>query len=186
PGANRAGSGGRLLPGVEWKLEPAPGISQGARLVVSGPHVMRGYVSDTGALEPPPAGWHDTGDIVRIDADGFCTIIGRLKRFAKIGGETVSLSAVESYAASAWPDHIHAAVALPDARKGERIVLFSDKADASPSELLAWAHRHGAPEIAVPKKIVALAAIPVLGTGKIDYAALQRQAEEGAGAAEAA
>lgn len=186
PGANRIGTVGRILPGMEWKLEPVPGIETGAKLVVRGPNVMAGYLNAQGGLDAPADGWHDTGDMVEIDSEGFVTILGRAKRFAKIGGEMVSLSAVESFAAAVWPDNNHAVVSLPDPRKGERLVLFSDKADAASGELLAWAQTNGAPEIAVPKKVIALQEIPVLATGKTDYVALQRMAEERAGAAEAA
>jgi acyl-[acyl-carrier-protein]-phospholipid O-acyltransferase / long-chain-fatty-acid--[acyl-carrier-protein] ligase len=186
PANNRIGTVGAILPGIEWRLEPVPGIERGAKLVIRGPNVMSGYLSADGVIEAPPDGWHDTGDIVDVDADGYVTILGRVKRFAKIGGETVSLNAVENYAAHVWPEHNHAAVSLPDPRKGERIVLFSDCQSAQPSELLAWAHANGAPEIAVPKKVIPLPQIPVLGTGKTDYASLQRMAEEQSAAAEAA
>ncbi len=186
PGANRFGSVGKILPGMEWKLEPVPGIDRGAKLVVRGPNVMRGYLNADGGIDAPEGGWHDTGDVVELDADGYVTILGRAKRFAKIGGEMVSLSAVEGFAAAVWPDNNHAAVSVVDPRKGERVVLFSDKSDAKSSDLLAWAQSNGAPEIAVPKKIIPLPAIPVLGTGKTDYVALQRIADERGGAAEAA
>lgn len=186
PATNRIGSVGRILPGMEWKLEPVPGIDKGAKLIVRGPNVMAGYLNAQGAVDAPEGGWHDTGDMVEIDGEGFVSILGRAKRFAKIGGEMVSLSAVEGFAAAVWPDNNHAAVSLPDPRKGERLVLFSDKEDAKSGDLLAWAQSNGAPEIAVPKKIIALDEIPVLATGKTDYVALQRMAEERAGAAEAA
>jgi acyl-[acyl-carrier-protein]-phospholipid O-acyltransferase/long-chain-fatty-acid--[acyl-carrier-protein] ligase len=186
PTDNRHGTVGAIVPGIEWRLEPVPGIERGAKLVIRGPNVMRGYLGADGAIDTPPGGWHDTGDIVEVDANAYVTILGRAKRFAKIGGETVSLNAVEGYAASVWPQHNHAAVSLPDARKGERIVLFSDCPSAHPSDLLAWAHANGAPEIAVPKKVIPLPEIPVLGTGKTDYASLQRLAEEQSAAVEAA
>ncbi len=186
PAANRVGSVGRILPGVEWKLEPVEGIERGAKLIVRGPNVMLGYLNAQGGIDPPDGGWHDTGDIVEIDNEDFVVILGRAKRFAKIGGEMVSLSAVEGFASTVWPDNHHAVVSLPDARKGERLVLFSDKADAMSGDLLNWAQTNGAPEIAVPKKIIPLAEIPMLATGKTDYVALQRMAEERAGAAEAA
>ena len=180
PEMNQHGSVGRIIPGIEWKLEPVPGINEGARLVIRGPNIMKGYlaVDGSGAIEAPPGGWHDTGDVVDIDADGYVRIVGRVKRFAKIGGECVSLNAVEWYAQQVWPEHNHAAVSVPDTRKGERIVLFSDKADAEPGPLLEWAQSQGAPEIAVPKKIVPIHEIPVLGTGKTDYQTLQRMAEQ--------
>jgi acyl-[acyl-carrier-protein]-phospholipid O-acyltransferase/long-chain-fatty-acid--[acyl-carrier-protein] ligase len=188
PGTNRAGTVGRFLPGLEWRLEPVPGIDGGQRLFVRGPNVMRGYLDPlkAGGVDLLPNGWHDTGDVVDVDADGFVRILGRVKRFAKIGGEMVSLNAVEGYAAQVWPHNTHAAVALPDARKGERVILFSDFKDAQPAELLEWAKTNGAPEIAVPKKIVPVEEIPVLGSGKTDYVALQKLAAEKFATAEAA
>jgi acyl-[acyl-carrier-protein]-phospholipid O-acyltransferase/long-chain-fatty-acid--[acyl-carrier-protein] ligase len=109
-----------------------------------------------------------------------------VKRFAKIGGEMVSLNAVESYATQVWPHATHAAVAVADARKGERIILFSDAKDAECAKLQDWAKANGAPDIAVPKKIVPIAEVPVLGSGKTDYVTLQKIAAEQFAAAEAA
>ncbi len=179
PGMNKHGSVGRILPALEWRLEAVPGIQEGAKLLVRGPNVMKGYLNPEadGGVDPLPGGWHDTGDIVDIDEDGYVRIIGRAKRFAKIGGEMVSLNAVETIAQKLWPLYNHAAVSLPCARKGERVVLFSDNPNAHPSELLSFAQANGAPEIAVPKKVVPLKEIPVLGTGKTDYVALQKIAE---------
>src|SRR5258708_38199057 len=121
---NKFGTVGRILPGMEARLEKVEGVEEGGRLVVRGPNVMLGYLraENPGVLEPPPEGWYDTGDIVTVDAAGFITIKGRAKRFAKIAGEMVSLSAVESIAAAHWPQAISVAVSLPDARKGERVV----------------------------------------------------------------
>ena len=133
PLANRAGTVGRLSPLMEARLEPVPGITEGGRLFVRGPNVMLGYyrAENPGVLEPPADGWHDTGDIVTIDADGYINIRGRAKRFAKIAGEMVSLSAVEAMAAEIWPAALSIVVALPDARKGERLVLLTQEKAAS-------------------------------------------------------
>ena len=172
PGANRAGTVGRLLPGIKTRLEPVEGIREGGRLFVKGPNVMKGYIhaDQPGELKPLEDGWHDTGDIVTIDDDGYVTIKGRVKRFAKIGGEMVSLAVVEACASALWPDNIHAAVAIADDRKGEQIVLLSDAEDCNRQDILAWAQGHGVPELAVPRKvIVSKEGVPVLGTGKIDY-----------------
>jgi acyl-[acyl-carrier-protein]-phospholipid O-acyltransferase/long-chain-fatty-acid--[acyl-carrier-protein] ligase len=141
---------------------------------------MRGYLDPTKAfgIDLLPQGWHDTGDVVDVDEDGFIRILGRVKRFAKVGGEMVSLNAVETYAANVWPDNLHAAVALPDSRKGERIILFTDKQDATADALQAWCKENGASELAVPKKIVVVDEIPVLGSGKTDYVVMQRIAAE--------
>ena len=120
---NRNGTVGKLLPNIEARLEPVPGIEEGGRLRVRGPNVMIGYyrADDPGELEPPPGGWHDTGDIVMIDAEGFLAVKGRAKRFAKIAGETVSLGAVEDILSGLWPDDLVAAVTAPDPKKGERV-----------------------------------------------------------------
>jgi acyl-[acyl-carrier-protein]-phospholipid O-acyltransferase/long-chain-fatty-acid--[acyl-carrier-protein] ligase len=169
----RAGTVGRFLPGIEHRLEPVPGISAGGRLSVSGPNVMLGYLKADapGVLQPPPDGWYDTGDIVDIDADGFVTIKGRMKRFAKIAGEMVPLGAVEEFVAAAFPKSSSAVVAMPDAKKGERLVLLTTDATIERGALAMAARDAGLPELFVPRSIVRVGAIPLLGSGKIDYVA---------------
>lgn len=179
PGNNHPGTVGQILPGLDYKLEPVEGVDAGGRLFLKGPNIMSGYVTNGDPLrwEPVEDGWLDTGDIVDVDDQGFITIKGRAKRFAKIGGEMVSLTAVEGIAGSVWPDNRHAVVAVPDTRKGEKLILITDREDADSSALSAWARANGAPELVVPKKIVKVAEIPVLGTGKTDYVTLQKMAE---------
>jgi acyl-[acyl-carrier-protein]-phospholipid O-acyltransferase/long-chain-fatty-acid--[acyl-carrier-protein] ligase len=174
----KAGSVGRLLPGVEGRLDPVPGIDEGGRLSIRGPNVMAGYLKadNPGVLQPPEDGWHDSGDIVSIDDAGFVTIRGRAKRFAKIGGEMVSLPAVEGYASALWPDAEHAVVTRPDARKGEQLVLFTTRKDATASALQGWSKGNGVTELMVPRDIRVLDALPVLGTGKIDYVTMSAMA----------
>ncbi len=181
----RAGTVGRLLPGIKHRLVPIPGIVDGMRLEVSGPNVMLGYLKpdNPGVLVPPPDGWHDTGDIVYIDDNGYLTIVGRARRFAKIAGEMVSLTAVETQAAALWPDNRHAAVALPDGRKGERIILVTDATRARRDIILAHVQVNGGSELAVPRSVVTVDAIPVLGSGKTDYPAVERLAANGAAGA---
>jgi acyl-[acyl-carrier-protein]-phospholipid O-acyltransferase/long-chain-fatty-acid--[acyl-carrier-protein] ligase len=174
PTDNRRGTVGGLLPGMETRLEPVEGIPGGGKLYVRGPNVMAGYLTAAGAIEPPFEGWHDTGDVVSITEDGWVKIKGRVKRFAKVGGEMVSLTAAEDLACAVWPDDRHAVIALPDPKKGERLILVTDRRDADASPLIAHAQSIGAPEIAVPRKIIRVPEIPVLGTGKTDYVALQR------------
>lgn len=174
PGDNRRGTVGGLLPGIEVRLEPVEGIPGGGRLYVRGPNVMAGYLRSDGGVDAPDGGWHDTGDVVAIDGDDWIKILGRVKRFAKVGGEMVSLTAAEDLATSVWPDGRHAVVAVPDSKKGERLVLVTDRRDADAAPLLTHAQSIGAPEIAVPRKIIRVPEIPVLGTGKTDYVALQR------------
>ena len=176
----RAGSVGQLLPGMACRLDPVEGIAAGGRLAVRGPNVMAGYfrADAPGVLQPPDGGWYDTGDIVEIDPDGFIVIRGRARRFAKVGGEMVSLAAVEGYAAALWPQAAHAVVARPDPRKGEELVLFTTQAGADPHALQAWAQDQGVAELSLPKEICVVDAIPVLGTGKPDYVTLNDQASD--------
>ena len=179
PDRNRPGTVGQMMPGMEWRIDPVDGIPDGGRLFLRGPNVMKGYLSadDPERVEPLAGGWHDTGDIVDIDKDGYVSILGRIKRFAKIGGEMVSLTAVEGLASAVWPDSRHAVVSIPDSRKGEKLVLVTDRRDADVARLAEWARSHGAPELAVPKKIMRVAEVPVLGTGKTDYVRIQQMAE---------
>jgi acyl-[acyl-carrier-protein]-phospholipid O-acyltransferase/long-chain-fatty-acid--[acyl-carrier-protein] ligase len=176
--ANHPGTVGRLMAQMEAKLEPVEGIPGAGRLKVRGPNIMLGYLlpEAPGVIVPPEGGWHDTGDVASIDEDGFIAIRGRLKRFAKIGGETVSLAVVENIAAALFPENAHAAVSVPDPRKGEQIVLVTDAAEAVRPSLLAWAQHHGVSELAVPRRLLIVDAVPVLGTGKTDYVAVQKLA----------
>ena len=174
---NRRGTVGGLLPGVETRLEPVDGIPGGGKLYVRGPNVMAGYLAPDGGLEPPRDGWHDTGDVVSITDDGWVKIMGRVKRFAKVGGEMVSLTAAEDLATAVWPNSRHAVIALPDPKKGERLILVTDRRGADSAPLIEHAKAIGAPEIAVPRKIIRVQEIPVLGTGKTDYVAIQRMVD---------
>src|SRR5260370_21431464 len=176
----RAGTVGRLLPGIAWRLDAVEGIDEGGRLVVAGPNVMKGYLSTAtqGAIDAPPGGWYDTGDSVAVDAEGYVTILGRAKRFAKIAGEMVSLGAVEGLAASLWPEQRHAAVALPDQRKGEQVVLLTDNKDAAVAALLAQARAQGIAEGMVPRVVLTVPAVAALATGNPDSAARRAPAED--------
>lgn len=180
PDRNRPGTVGQIMPGMEYRLDTVPGIEGGGQLFLRGPNVMAGYISpnDPKGIEPLAGGWHDTGDIVDIDDEGYITILGRVKRFAKLGGEMVSLLAVEDMAGAVWPDNRHAAVSVPDSKRGERLILVTDHEGAASAELSEWARDNGAPELAVPKKIIKIAVIPVLGTGKTDYVAIQKLVED--------
>ena len=182
PMHNRPGAVGRLLPGILYRIEPMPGIDKGGRLIVSGPNIMAGYLrhEHPGVLEPPEDHWYDTGDIVTIDEDDYVHIQGRAKRFAKIGGEMISLAAVESVVAALWPENTHAVVNLPDARKGERLVLVTDFQDAKRDALMAYARSNGIAELSIPRSIVIVATVPLLGSGKMDYVSIMKLAEDAA------
>lgn len=181
PGAMRPGTVGRLLAGMQAKLEPVEGIPNAGLLLVKGPNVMMGYIrhDKPGVIEPVEGGWYDTGDVVSIDEEGFIAIKGRMKRFAKVGGEVVSLAVVENCASAVWPDFAHAAVAFADGRKGEQVTLVTTNPEADRLELVGWAHNHGVSELAIPRRIVHVKEIPVLGTGKTDYVKVEKLAQAG-------
>ena len=172
----KAGSVGRILPHINYRLEPVDGIEEAGRLHVQGPSIMLGYLLSTsaGVLQPTESiygkGWYDTGDIVHVDDDGFLSIRGRSKRFAKVGGEMVSLTVVEQLAMKAWENANHAAISLPDIKKGEQIILITTQKQATVSELSKSST--GVTAINLPKKILFVDAIPVMTTGKTDYVAL--------------
>jgi acyl-[acyl-carrier-protein]-phospholipid O-acyltransferase/long-chain-fatty-acid--[acyl-carrier-protein] ligase len=180
PPTNTQGAVGAILPGIEARLDKVEGIDDGGKLVVRGVNVMLGYMHNgaPGVVVPPAGGWHDTGDIVVIDGQGLVAIKGRAKRFAKIGGEMVSLAAVESMVAGLWPQANHVVVSLPDARKGEQLVLVTDKADADKGALLAEARAQGFAELWVPKAVLVVSQIPVLGSGKVDFQATNELARK--------
>jgi acyl-[acyl-carrier-protein]-phospholipid O-acyltransferase/long-chain-fatty-acid--[acyl-carrier-protein] ligase len=177
--ANRLGSVGTLIPGLEAKLEQVPGIADGALLSVRGPNVMLGYYlyDRPGVIEATNDGWHSTGDIVHIDEDGFLFIKGRVKRFAKIAGEMVSLETAESIANHASPAHQHAASTQNDAARGENIVLFTTDTTLTREALSLSAKTLGYPELAIAKKLVVIETLPLLGTGKTDYISLKAMAD---------
>ncbi|VAW67700.1 2-acylglycerophosphoethanolamine acyltransferase / Acyl-[acyl-carrier-protein] synthetase, partial [hydrothermal vent metagenome] len=181
PMDNRPGTVGRLMEGIEYRLQKIPGLDDGQRLQVRGPNIMQGYLlhDNPGVLIPPETelgkGWYDTGDIVNIDAEGFVSICGRAKRFAKIAGEMVSLTSVEVLASKVWPDALHAAISIPDERKGEQIVLLTEIENAQRKALQKQAKTDGIGEINVPRTVQSIKKIPLLGTGKIDYVAAAKR-----------
>jgi acyl-[acyl-carrier-protein]-phospholipid O-acyltransferase/long-chain-fatty-acid--[acyl-carrier-protein] ligase len=181
--AYRVATLGEFVPLLEWKLEPVPGIEEGGLLHVRGPNVMLGYWRDTapGVLEPPSSvfgpGWYNTGDIVTVDGEGTVRMQGRMKRFAKVAGEMVSLETVEKIAEAASPAALHGAVARPDASRGETIILATQDAGLKREQLKEAATALGSPDLAIPRRIIHVDKIPLLGNGKKDYPALQRIVE---------
>ncbi|MGH9673634.1 MAG: AMP-binding protein, partial [Bryobacteraceae bacterium] len=186
PMACRAGSVGHILPGMEHRIVPVPGLDRGGVLHVRGPNLMLGYLRDDqpGVVQPPRSsagdGWYDTGDVVEIDGDGYLSVLGRVRRFAKIAGEMISLETSETIALEASPKKSHAAAAVADPARGETILLFTDDPDLRREQLMNAARRLGLPEVAVARRIERIPTIPRLATGKCDYVALKAMADAAA------
>ena len=182
PYFNRPGTVGKILPGIEYDVTPVEGIDHGGMLHLRGPTRMLGYLlhDKPGVIQEPQSpkgpGWYETGDIVEIDADGFLKIAGRVKRFAKVAGEMVSLEVVEQLAALRSPSRAHAASTYASSRRGEVIVLFTEDRELRREHLSAAARERGSPEIAVPRHIQYIEKIPRLGSGKFDYVKLKEMA----------
>lgn len=180
PMQNKPSTVGRFLPKIQYRIETIPGIDIGGRLYVSGPNIMVGYLLHDNPLHIVPLEnhWHDTGDIVSVDTTGFVTIHGRAKRFAKIGGEMVSLTAVETYINQLWPQTLNAVVAIPDSKKGEQLILVTENTNATREAFVEYFRSLGLSEINMPKQIVILDKLPLLGIGKINYVKLKEMMEE--------
>jgi acyl-[acyl-carrier-protein]-phospholipid O-acyltransferase/long-chain-fatty-acid--[acyl-carrier-protein] ligase len=175
----RYGSAGRFLPGIEYKFEPVEGVPEGGRLWVRGPNIMRGYLNpEANAKFQAQGGWYDTGDVARVDEDGFLYILGRLKRFAKVSGEMVSLMAVEEALAGAFPQYglrfQFAIVARPDADRGEVLIAVSNEPKWQLEEIRAAIKAKGLSNLCVPREVKYVHDIPKLGAGKIDLRQLQK------------
>ncbi len=176
----RSGSVGQLLDDIQYRVDPVPGIEKGGRLFVKGPNVMLGYLraDNPGVIEAQPDGWYDTGDIVEVDPFHYVTILGRAKRFAKVAGEMVSLTAVETMLQKAFPEVPQAVVAVPDKKKGEQLVLITTLPTADRKMIADALKREGATELMIPKSIILQESLPLLGSGKTDYVSLNRLAQE--------
>ena len=180
---NRFGSVGRILPGMEWKIEPVDGVKDAGRLFVKGPNVMKGYLNkDANDEFQSLDGWYDTGDIVQVDDDGYFWIKGRAKRFAKVSGEMVSLTAVEDALAGAFPHHGEdceiAVVAIPDADKGEKLIAVTNEPNLTTTEVRDVIASAGLINLCTPREIKVVKEIPKLGTGKLNHREVQRLVEE--------
>ncbi len=180
---NRKGTVGRLLPGIEYNLEKVAGIENGGILSVKGPNIMLGYLLNEDnihkVITPRTVlgnGWYNTGDIVSIDTDGFITILGRVKRFAKIAGEMISLTAVDEFLQQSWPEKNHVVIALPDERKGEQLVLLTEQKELNRKMIVAKSRSLGLSELSVPHSIHFIKKMPLLGSGKPDYIAIKELA----------
>jgi acyl-[acyl-carrier-protein]-phospholipid O-acyltransferase/long-chain-fatty-acid--[acyl-carrier-protein] ligase len=172
---NRTGTAGKFLPGIQWRVERVAGIAAGGNLLVKGPNVMKGYLLHGKGFVAAPE-WYDCGDVVSVDEDGFVTIKSRLKRFAKVSGEMVSLDAVERVAEQCFATGLNAAVNLPDAKKGEKIILYTTAKSASKQVLREYMSKAGQSMLALPADVVIVDKLPLLGSGKTDYVTLRSAA----------
>lgn len=176
----KRGTVGRIFPGLDHRLEPVEGLEEGGRLIVKGDNVMMGYLKEDnpGVLQPPQDGWYDTGDIVTFDEEGYITIRGRAKRFAKIAGEMISLTAVEMALHKIWPDHLTAVVRLPDAKRGEQLLVYTSNPQADLKQVQQAFREQGYSELWIPKKIEIVEAVPLMPNGKVDYVKLDEMAQK--------
>lgn len=178
----RYGSVGRILPGIDYRLEPVEGVEEGGRMFVRGPNVMLGYLNaEENKKFKALDGWYDTGDIVSVDADGYLFIRGRLKRFAKVSGEMVSLTAVEDALAGAFPQYglrcQVAVVTRPDEGKGEVLIAVTNEPKLQLEEIRAAIKAKGLSNLSAPREIKVVREIPKLGTGKINHRELAKALE---------
>jgi acyl-[acyl-carrier-protein]-phospholipid O-acyltransferase/long-chain-fatty-acid--[acyl-carrier-protein] ligase len=179
PASFRRGAVGRFLPGIDHELEPVEGIARGGILHIRGPNLMSGYYrfSNPGVIEPPKScigeGWYPTGDVVEVDSEGFVTISGRVKRFAKIAGEMVSLDVIEQVARKASPEYQHASILCEQDCAGESTVLFTTDSSLGRGQLADAARALGTHDLSVARRIVHVPEIPVLASGKTDYVGLK-------------
>ncbi len=182
------GSVGEFLPGIEYRLEPVEGVGtpgdNSGRLLVRGPNIMHGYLNpEANAKFLALGGWYDTGDIVRVDQAGFIYILGRLKRFAKVSGEMVSLGAIEEAIANAFPQYgpkfSFAVIVRPDTLKGEKLVAVTTESKLTMDEVREAIRSRGLSNLAVPRELKVIHSMPLLGTGKVNYRALEQEFANG-------
>ena len=178
PSGTRHGTVGRLLPDIEYRIEPHEGIAEGGVLHVRGPNLMKSYLHDLveerSSLDD---GWYDTGDIVTVDADGYLVIKGRKKRFTKIAGEMISLGFIEDEVAKLSPEHHHAAIAIENLEQGKPLLrLYTNDPNLNASKIREHFGAERIPNTWLPREVVYMPELPVLRTGKVDYQTLQKLA----------
>lgn len=176
---NKIGTVGHPIPGVALRIvdpdtdKPLPPGSEGM-IQVKGPNLMPGYLNRPDlTAKAIRDGWYTTGDMGRIDDDGFLTITGRLSRFAKIGGEMVPLEKLEEdmHAVVGTGDRVLAVAAVPDEKRGERLIVLHLPTFTMPRrEMSQKLGERGLPNLWIPgeRDYHEVQELPVLGTGKLD------------------
>ncbi len=174
----KLGSVGKLLPGINYKIEKIDGYEEGGLLFLKGKNIMLGYqLDDSQKLSGVIDGWYNTGDVAKIDDEGYLFILGRLKRFAKIAGEMISLAQVEDIPKKEWPDNRSVVCAIKDSAKGEALILITDNKMAKLETIIDIMKNSGFSSLYYPKKIKIIDEFPILGSGKINFKKLQEIAE---------
>ena len=168
---------GRIMPGIEYKIEPVDGIEKGGNFFIKGPNLMKGYLREGKGFEPLED-WYDTGDVLSMDQNNMLTIEARLKRFAKISGEMVSLDTVEKWVREYSDKKQYGAVNLPDQRKGEKIILYTTDSELTVEALRGYWSSQKLPMLALPNQVVYMKDLPMLASGKINYRELNKIAKE--------
>ena len=156
------------MPNIDYKIENIEGYDEGGLLYIRGKNVITHYLNQSKKFD-----WYNTGDVVRVDEDGYLYILGRLKRFAKIAGEMISLSQVEEFPKKFWPNNISVVCSIKDNEKGEALILITDKKNPDLQKLNSFMKDEGLSNLYLPKKIKFLEEFPILGSGKIDFKKLQ-------------
>ena len=168
----KLGSVGKLLPEILYKIEKVDGCKEGGLLYIKGKNVIKNYFGNSKKFD-----WYNTGDIVRIDEEGYLYILGRLKRFAKIAGEMISLAQIEEFPKKIWPDNNSVVCSVKDSNKGEALILLTDNKDADLDVINKSMREAGFSALYVPKNIKIIEELPILGSGKLDYRKIQDIAE---------
>jgi acyl-[acyl-carrier-protein]-phospholipid O-acyltransferase/long-chain-fatty-acid--[acyl-carrier-protein] ligase len=180
-GVYRSGSVGRPLPNVATRIvnpdtfQPLPAGETGL-LLVKGPSCMLGYLNEPQrTAESFRDGFYVTGDIGRLDADGFLHIVDRLSRFSKIAGEMVPHLKVEEALSSLLGQGRCVVTGIRDERRGERLAVLYASGQFIPSQMIEHLEALGLPALWIPKKnhFHCVEKIPVLGTGKVDLVSVR-------------
>ena len=186
---NKCGTIGQPLPGIAARVanpetfKPLPPGQEGM-LLIYGANVMKGYLDKPEqTAQVIRDGWYVTGDVAKIDEDGFITITGRLSRFAKIGGEMVPLERLEEemHGVLKTSERICAVIPVPDEARGERlVVLHTPFQQMGLHQVWEKLNDRGLPNLWVPgeRDFIEIAEMPVLGTGKVDLKKIKEMAQD--------